>query len=66
MNYEVLRFLSFILTLGEILVVRMKERSVNSDGKYVFVYFCFEEVRLLFLIVLLFEIFYCWVFILDM
>ncbi|GLT36918.1 hypothetical protein SLA2020_112640 [Shorea laevis] len=42
-NYEALRFSSPILTLGETLVARMKERSANSGGKYVSVHLRFEE-----------------------
>ncbi|KAJ8437831.1 hypothetical protein Cgig2_000385 [Carnegiea gigantea] len=42
-NYEALRFSSPILTLGETLVARMKERSANSGGKYVSVHIRFEE-----------------------
>ncbi|KAL9241936.1 hypothetical protein vseg_015988 [Gypsophila vaccaria] len=42
-NYEALRFSSPILTLGETLVARMRERSVNSGGKYVSVHLRFEE-----------------------
>lgn len=44
-NFEALRFSSPILTLGETLVARMKERSLSSDGKYVSVHLRFEEVR---------------------
>ncbi|GAV72858.1 O-FucT domain-containing protein [Cephalotus follicularis] len=42
-NYEALRFSSPILTLGETLVARMKERSVNNGGKYISVHLRFEE-----------------------
>ncbi|KAG8640887.1 hypothetical protein MANES_13G075750v8 [Manihot esculenta] len=42
-NYEALRFSNPILTLGEALVSRMKERSVNHGGKYVSVHLRFEE-----------------------
>ncbi|KAJ7942993.1 O-fucosyltransferase family protein [Quillaja saponaria] len=42
-NYEALKFASPILTLGESLVVRMKERSANNGGKYVSVHLRFEE-----------------------
>ncbi|XP_022726172.1 uncharacterized protein At1g04910-like isoform X2 [Durio zibethinus] len=42
-NYEALRFSSPILSLGETLVARMKERSANSGGKYVSVHLRFEE-----------------------
>uniref|UniRef100_A0A2P2JNR8 O-fucosyltransferase family protein n=2 Tax=Rhizophora mucronata TaxID=61149 RepID=A0A2P2JNR8_RHIMU len=42
-NYEALRFAGPILTLGETLVARMKERSVNYGGKYVSVHLRFEE-----------------------
>lgn len=44
-NYEALRFSSPILTLGETLVARMKERSAKYGGKYVSVHLRFEEVR---------------------
>lgn len=43
-NYEALRFSNPILTLGENLVAKMKERSVNHGGKYVSVHLRFEEV----------------------
>ncbi|KAB2620019.1 hypothetical protein D8674_036979 [Pyrus ussuriensis x Pyrus communis] len=42
-NYEALKFSSPILTLGEVLVVRMKERSTNYGGKYISVHLRFEE-----------------------
>ncbi|KDP38063.1 hypothetical protein JCGZ_04706 [Jatropha curcas] len=42
-NYEALRFSNPILSLGENLVGRMKERSVNHGGKYVSVHLRFEE-----------------------
>ncbi|KAL5828014.1 hypothetical protein ACOSQ3_019845 [Xanthoceras sorbifolium] len=42
-NYEALRFSSPIFTMGETLVARMKERSVNYSGKYVSVHLRFEE-----------------------
>ncbi|XP_008243446.1 PREDICTED: uncharacterized protein At1g04910 [Prunus mume] len=42
-NYEALRFSSPILTLGETLVARMKERSANYGGKYISVHLRFEE-----------------------
>ncbi|KAG8634743.1 protein ESMERALDA 1 isoform X2 [Manihot esculenta] len=42
-NYEALRFSNTILTLGEALVARMKERSANHAGKYVSVHLRFEE-----------------------
>ncbi|KAL6186933.1 hypothetical protein ACLB2K_043051 [Fragaria x ananassa] len=42
-NYKALRFSSPILTLGETLVVRMKERSANYGGKYISVHLRFEE-----------------------
>ncbi|KAJ8747783.1 hypothetical protein K2173_012662 [Erythroxylum novogranatense] len=42
-NYEALRFSSPILTLGQTLVARMKERSVVHGGKYVSVHLRFEE-----------------------
>ncbi|KAK8567558.1 hypothetical protein V6N12_006139 [Hibiscus sabdariffa] len=41
-NYEALRFSSPILSLGETLVARMKERSANSGGKYLSVHLRFE------------------------
>ncbi|XP_074274941.1 protein ESMERALDA 1-like [Silene latifolia] len=41
-NYEALRFSTPILTLGETLVARMRERSVSSGGKYVSVHLRFE------------------------
>lgn len=43
-NYEALRFSSPILTMGETLVARMKERSANHGGKYISVHLRFEEV----------------------
>lgn len=45
-NYKALRFSSPILTLGETLVSRMKERSANYGGKYISVHLRFEEVSL--------------------
>lgn len=42
-NYEALRFSSPLLTLGETLVARMKERSTKYGGKYVSVHLRFEE-----------------------
>ncbi|XP_015895500.1 protein ESMERALDA 1 isoform X1 [Ziziphus jujuba] len=42
-NYEALKFSSPILTLGETLVARMKERSAKYGGKYVSVHLRFEE-----------------------
>ncbi|XP_050231136.1 protein ESMERALDA 1 [Mercurialis annua] len=42
-NYKALRFSNPILTLGETLVGRMKERSVNQGEKYVSVHLRFEE-----------------------
>ncbi|PON98144.1 O-fucosyltransferase [Trema orientale] len=42
-NYEALRFSSPILTLGEALVARMKERSAKYGGKYISVHLRFEE-----------------------
>ncbi|XP_073066104.1 LOW QUALITY PROTEIN: protein ESMERALDA 1-like [Primulina eburnea] len=42
-NYQALKFSNPILTLGESLVVRMKERSANNSGKYVSVHLRFEE-----------------------
>lgn len=44
-NYEALRFSSHILTLGDALVARMKERSAKYGGKYISVHLRFEEVR---------------------
>ncbi|MBA0550876.1 hypothetical protein Golob_021786 [Gossypium lobatum] len=46
-NYEALRFSSPILSLGETLVARMKERSANSGGKYLSVHLRFEEVSII-------------------
>ena len=43
-NYEALRFSNPILTMGETLVARMKERSASHGGKYVSVHLRFEEV----------------------
>lgn len=45
-NYEALRFANPILTMGETLVARMRERSVNDSGKYISVHLRFEEVSL--------------------
>ncbi|XP_063945412.1 protein ESMERALDA 1-like isoform X2 [Daucus carota subsp. sativus] len=42
-NYEALRFSSPILSLGESLVAKMKERSANNSGKYISVHLRFEE-----------------------
>ncbi|XP_070043340.1 protein ESMERALDA 1 isoform X1 [Nicotiana tomentosiformis] len=42
-NYEALRFSNPILSLGETLVARMKERSANNSGKYISVHLRFEE-----------------------
>ncbi|XP_031262591.1 protein ESMERALDA 1 [Pistacia vera] len=42
-NYEALRFSSPISNLGDILVARMKERSVKHGGKYISVHLRFEE-----------------------
>ncbi|XP_021896150.1 uncharacterized protein At1g04910 isoform X1 [Carica papaya] len=42
-NYEALRFSNPILTLGETLVSRMKERSIDNGGKYISVHLRFEE-----------------------
>nr|GMD70430.1 protein ESMERALDA 1-like [Ipomoea batatas] len=42
-NYEALRFSNPILSLGEALVARMKERSANNSGKYISVHLRFEE-----------------------
>lgn len=42
-NYEALRFSSPILTLGETLVSRMKERSADNSGKYLSVHLRYEE-----------------------
>ncbi|EPS64269.1 hypothetical protein M569_10511, partial [Genlisea aurea] len=42
-NYQALKFSSPILTLGETLVARMKERSANNSGKYISVHLRFEE-----------------------
>ncbi|XP_076940694.1 protein ESMERALDA 1-like isoform X2 [Bidens hawaiensis] len=42
-NYEALRFSKPLLTMGEALVSRMKERSANNGGKYISVHLRFEE-----------------------
>lgn len=42
-NYEALKFSRSILTIGETLVARMKDRSVNNGGKYISVHLRFEE-----------------------
>ncbi|KAI3744391.1 hypothetical protein L1987_57471 [Smallanthus sonchifolius] len=42
-NYEALRFSKPLLTMGETLVSRMKERSANNAGKYISVHLRFEE-----------------------
>ncbi|KAI3816572.1 hypothetical protein L1987_16274 [Smallanthus sonchifolius] len=42
-NYEALRFSNPIYRMGEALVSRMKERSVNNGGKYISVHLRFEE-----------------------
>lgn len=42
-NYEALKFSNPIQTLGETLVSRMKEWSVNNSGKYISVHLRFEE-----------------------
>ncbi|KAK9060057.1 hypothetical protein SSX86_020761 [Deinandra increscens subsp. villosa] len=42
-NYEALRFSNPIFEMGETLVSRMKERSVNNGGKYISVHLRFEE-----------------------
>ncbi|XP_049356842.1 protein ESMERALDA 1 [Solanum verrucosum] len=42
-NYEALRFSNPILSLGETLVSRMKERSANNSGKYISVHLRYEE-----------------------
>ncbi|KAL7260316.1 hypothetical protein ACSBR1_006064 [Camellia fascicularis] len=42
-NYEALRISNLILTIGESLVAKMKERSANNSGKYVSVHLRFEE-----------------------
>lgn len=44
-NYKALRFSKPLLTMGETLVSRMKERSANNGGKYVSVHLRFEEVH---------------------
>lgn len=43
-NYKALRFSNPILSLGEILVARMRERSASNGGKYISVHLRFEEV----------------------
>lgn len=42
-NYQALRFSKSLMTMGEILVSRMKERSANNGGKYISVHLRFEE-----------------------
>ncbi|KAH7672742.1 GDP-fucose protein O-fucosyltransferase protein [Dioscorea alata] len=42
-NFEALRFSKSISTLAETLVSRMKERSADSDGRYIAVHLRFEE-----------------------
>ncbi|KAK4359498.1 hypothetical protein RND71_021727 [Anisodus tanguticus] len=42
-NYEALRFSNPILSLGQTLVARMKDRSANNSGKYISVHLRFEE-----------------------
>ncbi|KAL0541890.1 hypothetical protein IC582_021969 [Cucumis melo] len=42
-NYKALRFSNPILSLGEILVSRMRERSASNGGKYISVHLRFEE-----------------------
>ncbi|XP_077236092.1 O-fucosyltransferase family protein isoform X2 [Tasmannia lanceolata] len=42
-NYEALRFSDPIETFSETLVSRMKEHSVNNNGKYIAVHLRFEE-----------------------
>lgn len=42
-NYKALRFSNPILSLGEILVARMRERSASNGGKYISVHLRFEE-----------------------
>ncbi|XP_023548154.1 protein ESMERALDA 1-like isoform X2 [Cucurbita pepo subsp. pepo] len=42
-NYRALRFSTPILSLGEILVARMRERSARDGGKYISVHLRFEE-----------------------
>ncbi|KAL3644703.1 Protein ESMERALDA 1 [Castilleja foliolosa] len=42
-NYQALKFSNPILTLGETLVARMKERSAYNSGKYISVHLRFEE-----------------------
>ncbi|KAJ6828022.1 uncharacterized protein M6B38_364630 [Iris pallida] len=42
-NFEALRFSNPISTLAENLVSRMKEHSVNNNGKYIAVHLRFEE-----------------------
>ncbi|KAL8150772.1 hypothetical protein V2J09_020580 [Rumex salicifolius] len=42
-NYEALKFSNPILTMGETLVKRMKERSKSNGGKYISVHLRFEE-----------------------
>ncbi|CAM0149635.1 unnamed protein product [Urochloa decumbens] len=42
-NFEALKFSKSIVSLSETLVSRMRERSVESDGKYISVHLRFEE-----------------------
>ncbi|KAK3138574.1 hypothetical protein QOZ80_5AG0370640 [Eleusine coracana subsp. coracana] len=42
-NFEALKFSKAITSLSEILVSRMKEKSVESNGKYISVHLRFEE-----------------------
>ncbi|KAL4574404.1 hypothetical protein LXL04_021233 [Taraxacum kok-saghyz] len=42
-NYEALQFSRSILTIGETLVARMKDRSAHNGGKYISVHLRFEE-----------------------
>ncbi|KAD2393558.1 hypothetical protein R6Q59_012153 [Mikania micrantha] len=42
-NYKALRFANPIFAMGETLVSRMKEQSVNNGGKYISVHLRFEE-----------------------
>uniref|UniRef100_A0A804Q2L7 O-fucosyltransferase family protein n=1 Tax=Zea mays TaxID=4577 RepID=A0A804Q2L7_MAIZE len=42
-NFEALKFSKPIVSLSETLISRMRERSVESDGKYISVHLRFEE-----------------------
>ena len=44
MNFEALKFANPIATLSETLISRMREKSAESNGKYIAVHLRFEEV----------------------